>query len=73
MSRGFLYTRHVAEEHPTVVGIAEIARRLGRSRATVDQWKWRGLLPDPSWAVGGRPAWNWPEVEAWAKATGRLS
>lgn len=54
------------------VGIPEIAERLGVKRATVDQWRLRGLLPDPKWTVGGRPAWDWTDVEKWAKETGRL-
>lgn len=62
----------MAELHPTVVGIPEIATRLGVSRSTVDQWKWRGVLPEPRWTVGGRPAWDWPDIESWAKETGRL-
>lgn len=53
------------------VGIVEIAERLGVQRATVDQWKQRGLLPEPSWTVGGRPAWNWPDIARWAHETGR--
>lgn len=54
------------------VGIAEIAERLKVKRPTVDIWRQRDLLPEPRWTVGGRPAWNWPDVESWAKATGRL-
>jgi hypothetical protein len=54
------------------VGIVEIADRLGVDRNTVDQWRHRGLLPEPSWTVGGRPAWPWDVVEEWAKTTGRL-
>ena len=64
------------------VGIVEIVDRLGISRATVDQWKLRYSaekvagtslvpFPEPRWTVGGRPAWNWDEIVAWAKATGR--
>lgn len=53
------------------VGIAEIAERLGVKRPTVDIWRTRGVLPDPRWEVGGRPAWNWPDVLAWARATNR--
>lgn len=48
------------------VGITEIAQRLGVQRATVDVWRARGVLPEPRWTVGGRPAWNWPDVHAWA-------
>lgn len=57
--------------HPTVVGLADIADRLDVSRTTVDQWKWRGVLPSPKWSISGRPAWDWPDIEAWAKETGR--
>lgn len=54
------------------VGLAEIAERLGVQRRTVDRWRGRGVLPDPTWTVGGRPAWDWPIIEAWARRTGRL-
>lgn len=54
------------------VGLAEIAERLGVQRRTVDRWRERGVLPDPTWTVGGRPAWDWPIIEAWGRATGRL-
>lgn len=59
-------------EHDEVVGAVEIARRLGVARATVDQWRQRSVLPDPRWQVGGRPAWSWAEVRAWAEETGRV-
>lgn len=55
------------------VGIIEIAERLGVQRATVDQWRNRDLLPEPRWTVGGRPAWDWADIERWAKMTGRLA
>ena len=57
---------------PDEVGLAEIAERLGVQRRTVDRWRGRGVLPDPTWIVGGRPAWDWPIIEAWARRTGRL-
>jgi predicted DNA-binding transcriptional regulator AlpA len=51
------------------VGAVEIAERLGVKRGTVDMWRIRSIgFPDPRWTVGGRPAWNWDDVEAWAKA-----
>lgn len=53
------------------VGIPEIADRLRVKRETVDIWRFRKLLPDPRWTVGGRPAWNWPDIAAWAEQTGR--
>lgn len=54
------------------VGLIEIADRLGVQRNTADVWRQRGLLPEPDWTVGGRPAWNWPTVEKWARDSGRL-
>lgn len=54
------------------VGTVEIAQRLGVSRAAVDAWRARGLgFPEPRWTVGGRPAWEWADVHAWAVSTGR--
>lgn len=54
------------------VGISEIAERLGVKRATVDMWRFRHhTLPEPRWIVGGRPAWDWPDILKWAKDTGR--
>ncbi len=55
----------------TPVGIVEIADRLGVERETVDKWRTRDLLPEPEWTVGGRPAWDWRTIEAWARETGR--
>lgn len=59
------------------VGIPEIAERLNVKRQTVDNWRHGKKLdgeqfPEPTWAVGGRPAWNWPVIERWARRTGRL-
>lgn len=56
------------------VGIPEIAARLHVKRATVDMWRFRDTrFPEPDWTVGGRPAWNWPSVERWARETGRTA
>ena len=54
------------------VGVVEIAERLGVTRKAVDQWRVRGLgFPSPTARVGGRPAWRWDDVDAWARSTGR--
>lgn len=60
-------------QHPCEpVGLVEIAERLGVRKETAHVWRTRGVMPEPTWTVGGRPAWNWPDVEAWARETGRL-
>ena len=51
------------------VGAVEIADRLGVKRRTVDQWRRRRIgFPPPRWTVGGRPAWDWPDIAAWDEA-----
>lgn len=55
------------------VGMPEIAKRLGVAGTTVQQWRYRELLPDPWWTVGGGPAWPWWVIESWAQRTGRLT
>jgi hypothetical protein len=55
------------------VGAAEIAARLGVKPQTVHTWRQRKLMPEPRWTVSGQPAWDWPEIETWARRTGRLT
>jgi hypothetical protein len=54
------------------VGAAEVAERLGVKPQTVHTWRQRRLMPEPRWTVSGQPAWDWAEIEAWARRTGRL-
>lgn len=63
----------IRSSEPDPVGAVEVAERLNVKRRTVDQWRQRATdFPAPRWTVGGRPAWNFDDVEAWAKRTGRL-
>ncbi len=55
-----------------VVGIREIAQRLGVKPQTAATWRVRGLLPAEEGTVSGAPCWRWSTIEAWAAATGRL-
>lgn len=54
-----------------LLGLAEIAELLGIRRASVDQLRWRGVLPEPDAMVSGRPLWHRETIERWARETGR--
>jgi hypothetical protein len=57
-----------------LVGTVEIAKRLGAKQyKVVNEWVRRYPdFPDPLAIVSGVRVWNWPDVERWAKATGRI-
>ena len=56
-----------------LVGTAEVAHRLGVSYRLVHNWLNRyDDFPTPVSTIGGLRIWNWPDIEAWARATGRL-
>jgi hypothetical protein len=58
-----------------LVGAAEIAERLGWSHPqNVHTIRKRHAdFPEPVAKLRTALVWAWPDVEAWAKATGRLS
>jgi predicted DNA-binding transcriptional regulator AlpA len=61
-----------------LVGAAEIAEKLGVERTVVHNWRRRSApvgmpdFPDPIAELGRFLVWHWPDVESWARATGRL-
>lgn len=57
-----------------LVGTGEIAQRLGFERIQiVHDWASRHAdFPKPITRLGNTHVWAWPDVEAWAKRTGRL-
>lgn len=57
-----------------LVGAAEIADRLGVKLAqTVRDWRRRHAdFPAPVRSLTMGSMWYWPEVEQWARRTGRL-
>lgn len=56
-----------------LVGATEIAERLGVARPqVVHDWRRRHAdFPQPLTVVSRVGLWYWPEVERWARATGR--
>jgi hypothetical protein len=65
----------VAVDPADLVGSAEIADRLGIAHAdTVLSWRRRYPdFPEPVAKLRQALIWRWSDVEAWAKATGRLT
>ena len=55
-----------------LVGVAEIADRLTVSTDTVHKWHSRyDDFPEPVTRLRAALIWSWPDVAAWANATGR--
>lgn len=57
-----------------LVGASEIRKRLGLTRTqVVHVWRSRYVdFPKPVAALDMGLVWYWPEVERWARKTGRL-
>ncbi len=57
-----------------LVDTTDIALRLGVKRLqVVHDWRRRHAdFPAPIRFFGRQPIWYWPEVERWARQTGRL-
>ncbi|MCP9487564.1 MAG: hypothetical protein MSC30_17090 [Gaiellaceae bacterium MAG52_C11] len=51
---------------------ADIAERLGISRARVSVLAVRSDFPRPIGRLGRSDVWRWSSVESWARDTGRL-
>lgn len=56
-----------------LVGMLEIADRLGVERQTVRAWRQRGLFPEPVAVVSRTPVWRWRDVQRWADSRPSLS
>jgi predicted DNA-binding transcriptional regulator AlpA len=55
-----------------LIGAAEIAAILGVSRQRVDQLAKADDFPPPVVEIAAGRVWSRDDVEAWARATGRL-
>jgi hypothetical protein len=55
-----------------LVTSADIGRRLGLSKQRAHQLAAMPAFPDPVGQVGRSAVWRWPDVEVWARATGRI-
>lgn len=66
----------VGDATDDIVGVAEIARRSGRSISTVQSWRRRqATFPEPLARLAAGPVWSWSDVESWvlARRPGRRS
>lgn len=73
--RGALPHIRLVRLDPDLVGVSDIAERVGRSRQNVLQWvkgerRPEPPFPEPEGTVGRSPAWRWGEVNAWLAAFG---
>jgi len=70
------YGRGVAKpvDPGQLVGATEIAERLGVARPQViHTWRTRHAdFPEPVLALSQGLIWYWPDVEKWARRTGRI-
>jgi len=55
-----------------LVVAADIAKRLGLSRARVSMLATSPGFPQPLGRLGRSDVWRWSSVERWARGTGRL-
>ena len=55
-----------------LVGVAEVASRLGVTAERVRQLSKAGRMPDPVGRLGRQLVWQWPDIESWARDEGRL-
>ncbi len=57
-----------------LVGAAEVAERLSLAQVqTVHTWRRRYEdFPQPVARLKQALIWSWPDIQAWARATGRL-
>jgi hypothetical protein len=53
-----------------LVGLTEIAGRLGVDKDTPDKWRHRKVLPNELRIISGTPVWEWKAIKEWA-ALGR--
>lgn len=72
VSVGSLLTTVAAVARLDLVGMAEIAERLGVTHGQVRVWRHRKQLPDPEWDLRNGPLWRWSVIRKWAVETGRL-
>jgi hypothetical protein len=63
-----------------LVSPADIAERMklaggkAAQAKVIHEWRYRDLgFPEPVATVGKIKVWAWPDVEKWARATGRIA
>lgn len=55
-----------------LVGLVEVARRLGLTREWVRRLTNEGRFPEPVGHLGGRKVWRWAHVRRWGVRYGYL-
>ena len=65
--------RPASGPEPQLVGVAEVAARLGVTAERIRQLAKAGTMPDSVGRLGRQRVWRWTDVESWAKQEGRLA
>jgi hypothetical protein len=55
-----------------LVTAADIGRRFGITRERARQLSAKQGFPPPLGRIGNYQVWRWPDVEQWARVTGRI-
>jgi predicted DNA-binding transcriptional regulator AlpA len=55
----------MTEPSGEILGMGELARRLGISKNLVAQWMRRAKLPEPDWRLEMGPVWRASTIDAW--------
>ena len=64
--------RPASGSEPQLVGVAEVAARLGVTAERIRQLAKAGSMPYSVGLLGRQRVWRWTDVESWARQEGRL-
>lgn len=59
------------QARPHVIGLQDMVEMFDMTEGSVQQWRIRGVLPEPLRVIGRTPVWLYSDIVAWAKETGR--
>lgn len=58
----FVGVYRIGKEIPRLLGVTDVAKELGWTKAKVSEYRRRGVLPPPITEIGGRPVWTEKQI-----------